>query len=204
MNANAREYGFAEQMILADGLCKTKDVQNILLGYIPGACKAFKAGKENDRSGVDWWVEHNSGKFLGIDCKIRTGDYSVKDKRKDDLALEIWSVVEKQIPGWTLQESKRTDYVLWVWMDTGRWCLVPFLMLSTVFKLFKDEWRLTYQWNRQRTIGNDRDYHSECVFVPRREVWAKIYEIYSGHFGGRLEWPEELVLETPPLQGKLV
>lgn len=145
---------------------------------IPGACKAFSAHEANDRNGTDWWVEHRSGRFLSIDCKVREVDWAATHPREDDLALETWSVVEKRVVGWTRNGNKRSDYILWLWMDTGRWCLVPFPMLCRVMELYWQRWVHYYKTRQQFTKA--RNYHSECVFVPRREVWAKIYSAYAG------------------------
>ena len=38
-----------------------------------------------------------------------------------DIALETWSVIEKLKIGWTRDLNKRSDYVLWFWLDTKRW-----------------------------------------------------------------------------------
>ncbi len=171
------EYGFDAQLALSHGNSASRSVEQILLVNIPGACKTIPAHASNDRNGTDWWIEHESGRFLSVDCKIREHDCA--KYHADDLALETWSVVEKKIPGWTLNEKKRTDYVLWLWLDTGRWCLVPFPMLCKAFQAKHSEWKKKYKTAQQYT--SERNYHSECVFVPRKEVWAEMYRIYSGN-----------------------
>jgi ribose-phosphate pyrophosphokinase len=54
--------------------------------------------------------------------KVRDEDWAFKPGRNaaDDLALETWSVIEKQVIGWTRNQSKMTDYVLWFWRDRRR------------------------------------------------------------------------------------
>ena len=138
---------------------------------IPGSLRAIQALPVNDRQGVDWWVEMESGERIAIDCKVRTLDPLVK-YQKDDLALETWSVMEKRIIGWSLDSKKRTDYVLWIWKTTGRWCIVPFMLLVRAFKNKKDEWAVAFGVAEQSTDGR---YHSQCIFVPRRDLWAEIY-----------------------------
>ena len=174
------EYGFDEQLVFSQGVAENASVEAILLANLPGACQVIPAHQSNDMNGTDWWVETRSGSFLSVDAKIRRTDWSAKGA--DDLALESWSVVEKNVVGWTRNTKKRTDYVLWLWKDTGRWCLVPFQMLCLVFEGNWQEWAQRYKTSRQLTSRDGwRDsYHSECIFVPRREVWAEIYR----HFGG--------------------
>ena len=177
------EYGFEERMTMSSGLSANTDVSRVLLEQIPGAVNATQAASVNDRQGVDWWVELSTARHLGIDAKVREEDWAPKGK--DDLALETWSVVEKNVIGWTRDANKRCDYILWLWKDTGRFCLIPFPMLCRVFELNWSAWAHKYQLNQQYTKRQNGGYHSECVFVPRRDVWAEIYRVFGGN--GRLE-----------------
>jgi hypothetical protein len=174
-------YRFGEQLEMSQGVSENKSIGTILLSNIPGALNTYPAHEANDRNGTDWWVEREMGRWLSVDCKVREEDWSIKRTPKDDLALETWSVVEQNIPGWTRDSKKQTDYVLWLWKDTGRWCLVPFVMLCAVFQENWMDWKKQYQTDRQYTTRhNGASYHSECVFVPRRVVWATIYRRFSG------------------------
>jgi len=174
------EYNFNDRMVMSDGVNQSANIQELLLANIPGACNVHRASNANDRNGVDWWVEHRSGKFLAIDCKVRSKDFGIKNPKNDDLALETWSVIEEKIVGWTAREDKLTDYILWFWMDSGRWCLIPFPLLCNVFLKNSDQWTKEYKVATQKTTGMNSEYHSQCVFVPRRVIWAEIYRNYSG------------------------
>lgn len=170
------EYDFSQQLVMSNGVATNSDVTNILLSSIPGAISIQRATLDDDRSGVDWWVERKCGRPLGVDAKVREKDWTAKGE--DDLALETWSVVERRVQGWTRNHDKKTDYILWLWQDTGRWCLVPFTLLCAVFQTNWERWASQYKCCQQYT--RDRDYHSECVFVPRRVVWSSIYQTFSG------------------------
>lgn len=179
--SGAAQYSFTERMRMSDGVSVTRNVQEILCENIPGATRAERANAQDDRHGTDWWVLHESGKRLSIDYKVREQDWAATHPREDDLALETWSVVEGGKVGWTRDEDKRTDYVLWLWKDTGRWCLVPFPMLCAVFSEKWEEWKAQYKTRPQETPEYG-GYHSECTFVPRVVVWREIYN----HYGGKL------------------
>lgn len=168
-------YSFRDQLVMSDGVAATAAVHEILLDAIPGATGVRRATEQADKSGTDWWVDRINGAPLSIDLKARKEDWV--RYLHDDLALEVWSVVESRKQGWTLDATKRTDYILWLWKDTGRWCLVPFPMLCTVFRERFGEWLEAYGTARQNTEGR---YHSECVFVPRIVVWRAIYERFGG------------------------
>ncbi len=169
---------FSEQLARSHG--SDNAIEAILLANIPGAVAVHKSHKTNDRKGTDFWVELSSGTHLSVDVKVRAEDWSAKEEpdAADDLALETWSVVEQRKIGWTRDETKRTEYVLWYWQDTGRWCLLPFPMLCHVFRQNWQTWSQQYDTHRQftREYGG---YHSECVFVPREAVWDEIYWAYS-------------------------
>lgn len=180
-----RKYEFGDRMAMSQGFAETADVRSILLAEIPGAVNVQAAATENDKQGVDWWVEMSTARHLAIDAKVRESDWASTHPDEDDLALESWSVVEKSVPGWTRDASKRCDYVLWLWKDTKRFCLIPFPMLCRVFSNHWREWCRTYRTARQHTPRESGGYHSECVFVPRREVWAAIYRAYGGDMTAR-------------------
>jgi hypothetical protein len=175
-----REYGFDERLVMSNGHAASTDVRDVLIDCIPGARKVHKSCGDNDRIGVDWWVEMVGGRMLGVDAKVRELDWAANHPDEDDLALETWSVIEQGVVGWTRDESKRCDYVLWLWTDSKRFCLVPFPMLCAAFKARWQDWKKIYKVRQQSTPWNGGAYHSECVFVDRRELWAEIYRQYGG------------------------
>ena len=179
---NQRQFDFGDRLQMSNGVCASVDVGCILLREIPGALTVSKAHETNDRRGVDWWVEQ-SGRHLGVDAKVREEDYARRGH--DDLALETWSVIPGSgcsgAIGWTRDVDKRCDYILWLWVETGRWCLIPFPFLCAVFSANWKSWRGQYKTSRQRTTRDFRSWESECTFVPRRVVWAEIYRRFSGH-----------------------
>lgn len=177
-----REYEFGEQLRMSQGIQGDKDIAAILMKHIPGAVRVKKANDQDDRNGTDYWVYHERGEPYSVDVKFRSEDYAAKPEpfAADDLALETWSVIEKRVIGWTRNQSKMTDYVLWFWKDTGRWCLIPFAMLCAVFEERWEAWSREFRVATQYTQDVGRGWHSECVFVPRRLVWKTIYDRYAG------------------------
>lgn len=166
----------------SDGKAQKLDVRKILIEQIPACIDVKRANEKEDRSGTDWWaIRREPLRPLSVDLKARQTD-PTKDlaKPKDDLALETWSVIpangNQGKVGWTRDEKKSTDYILWLFDSTSRWVLIPFHMLCKIFKLKWEAWRMVYQTNQQ----DSGSWKSECVFVPRREIWAELYK----HFGG--------------------
>lgn len=139
----ANMFDFQACMTMSEGVDAGADVRQIMTKNVSGVLNVFRAHKINDKSGIDWWAEHSSGKMIAIDLKVNRVEWKPHIKSGDKrtcLPLETWSNVERKNVGWTLQPEKKTDYVLWTFQDTGRWCLVPFLMLCRVFRDKKDEW----------------------------------------------------------------
>ncbi len=170
-------YAFSDKLRMSQGYVAQISVDDVLMAHVPGAVRVRVAGKSDDKNGTDYWVDRECGEALSVDVKVREKDW--KPRGCDDLALETWSVLERGRVGWTLDTHKRTDYVLWLWKDTGRWCLIPFPMLCAVFQDNRDEWCGQYKVSRQYTP--DGGYHSECVFVPRLAVWRAIYNRFGGN-----------------------
>jgi hypothetical protein len=175
-----REFVFDQQLLMSQGTAADADLLPLLLACIPGSLNAYKAAPANDRLGVDWWVEMPNARHLAIDVKVRAEDWAARHPEQDDLALETWSVVEANKVGWTRDPAKRCDYVLWLWQDTKRYCLLPFPMLCRVMQEHWQDWSQTYKTATQRTVDSGRTYHSECVFVPRHEIWRRVYNAYGG------------------------
>ena len=176
----AIQYDFFERLQFSQGVNKKKDIRDILLRNILGAVSVSKASLLDDKNGTDYYVSLLSGKKLNIDVKVREKDFSSIRPEWDDLALETWSVVEQNIIGWTRNTNKQTDYILWLWQDTGRWCLIPFMMLCSIYVAYWEQWKRQYKTEQQLTTFNGKTYHSECTFVPRKLIWSKMYEKYSG------------------------
>lgn len=174
------EYWFEDRLKMSSGHATNANVQSVLLSQIPGSVSVAQAATVNDKQGVDWWVEMSTARHLAVDAKVRGNDWAAAHPDEDDLALESWSVVEQQIVGWTRDKNKRCDYILWLWKDTGRFCLIPFPMLCAVFSEHWNDWKQQFKTRQQFTPRSGGGYHSECIFVPRRVIWAEIYKRYSG------------------------
>jgi hypothetical protein len=161
----------------ADGL----DVRGILTRDLPGTIAVEKAEESDDRNGIDYWAVRSNDRPLGVDVKFRRID-PVQEYGKDDLALETYSSVKKGTPGWTRDERKHTDYILWVFGPTGRVVLIPFPLLCGVFQENWREWRGLYGPPRcqQSNGGGGRTWVSEHIYVPRVKVWRGIYDRYGG------------------------
>lgn len=166
-------YDFDERLDYSHGVDDT-GFESVLLGHIPGAVAVAKATNEEDRNGTDWWVQRVGLRALSVDLKRREID-PIIEYNEDDLALETWSVIGSKV-GWTRDPNKNTDIVLWYFDPTGRFVFIPFPMLCHVFSERWQVWKTRYR----TAVQDSKDWKSECVFVPRREIWAELYRVYGG------------------------
>jgi hypothetical protein len=176
-------FSFEERLDFSQGHAPTVEaVFDILMVRIPAFKCIRKAPKTNDRTGVDYIVERYGLCSLQIDLKLREKDWWASHSEQDDLALETFSVIGTQKVGWTRDEKKVSDYILWFWQDTGRFYLLPFPPLCYVFQHYWEEWIKEYRTDRQYTRPENgrRGWYSACVFVPRKVIAQKIADWYEG------------------------
>ena len=175
-------YSFGQKLVASKGIIESCDVNEILKLRLPGCLWAKETDAETDRTGVDWIATLSCGRSVGVDVKMREKDCIAFGN--DDLALETWSVVGSSI-GWTRDKEKACEWVLWVWKDTGRFFLVPFLPLCAVFCMNWQQWKMDYRTRKQKSERGSQRWESECVFVPRDVVVEAITEWYAGNLGGQ-------------------
>ena len=143
-------------------------ITKYLLEYFPYALSVYQSDETADRKGCDYWVEQlawGTNRLLAIDAKVRRIDF-LEANGQDDLCLELWSNYERGKVGWTLKQYAITDYILWYWVNTNRFELIPFKPLRSAFQKHLDSWLLTYKTKKHKTSN----YTSECIFVPRQIV----------------------------------
>lgn len=140
----------------------------IILKEIFGQDKTILENSVNtDDKGIDFYIFSLETK-IKVDVKIRN-----RCSYNKDVALEIWSNIEKQKPGWTLDDTKLTDYIVWIWQDNNYY-FVDFKKLKRIFKKYKEKWMNDYYSPTQCTTNHNYIYHSQCVFVPIREINEKL------------------------------
>lgn len=160
----------------ADGAKLDEMLAVLIQQQFPGATGCYRAGEEDDKRGVDFWVTFGGSMrdSIGVDVKVRNTD-PVEKFGKDDLALEIWSNVEREKVGWTRDRKKITDYVMWYFVPTGRVVLLPFPMLLRAMETHWEKWSERYRVTKQRTRAGDRSWESCVVLVPTVDIFRAFY-----------------------------
>jgi hypothetical protein len=153
-----------------------KVVDSIKLGcheYWPELLNVHKAHVQNDKLGCDYWLEFPNCKQETLDVKVRKSDYSVHPSNPDDrtACLELLSNVDTGKVGWTLDADKRTDWVMFFYIDTGKAFFYNARQLRSAVAANLSYLKLTGKPSVQST-GN---YKSTSLFVSHRELGKVIY-----------------------------
>lgn len=128
------------------------------------------AHTDNDRRGVDYWLEFPHGKLEALDVKVRQVDWSM---RGDDrtACLELISNTRTGKVGWTLDRDKLTDWVMFFYIDTGKAFIYNARQLRSAVMMQLPNLKAS----GKPAIQSTANYQSESLFVSHRELGAAIY-----------------------------
>lgn len=189
MGGERMTYGFQEQLDFSQGAKCESDAETIMSLLHGCASVTSSAGSGND-FGIDYIATLRRGAEVMIDAKTRAAGCSKFWRSEPELAIEIWSVMPggkfqttHGKAGWTLDESKRTDMVLYTFnpLDSPMAYLIPFHSLRMASVRNIGHWRKSYKVDIQETIDGYRGWQSQAVFVPASVVIRAMEETYSGN-----------------------
>ena len=161
------EYAFKERLDWSKGNAGANDAETIMT-LLSGCALVEAASKELDKKGIDFVATLRRGATVNIDVKRREKGVSRYWKGEPELTLEQWSVCPSEthtgVVGWTLDERKQTDYVLYVFdkSDCELAFLLPFQLLRMAFRRNNKTWRDHFRVGRCST---ENRYETESVFV---------------------------------------
>lgn len=138
-------------------------IDEILAGLFPDLLSVRKCVSDReDILGSDVIVHQRYNHRKKVDLKFRSSD--TLNWGHDDLAIEIWSVYEKRIPGYY---GKETDYIVWIFKDTLRAVAVPFPAFRHRVAQKRQLLLKTLPLHEQTTINRYGQKHTSYhVFAP--------------------------------------
>lgn len=188
-------YDFAERLQFSEGIGLTDEILRHIKQHIPAATGYRRAKTNEDRHGTDYWVDRKHGlPPVSIDLKSREF-CPIQKFGSDDACIETTSVYRgpsakvfrddlREIPGWTLDDRKRTDLIVYTWphdpdmfgaAQMRYWIIYfPFLCAAAL-----KNWR---DWSRlygERSAQN-RGYLTLSTYPPRAVIAKAIKEFTSG------------------------
>lgn len=171
---------------MSQGARKATDELTIM-ALLDGCVTVTSSTTELDKMGVDYIATLRGGADVYIDAKTRDKGCSRFWKNGEpELAIELWSVMPggkfnmprgRAKAGWTIDEAKITDLVLYTFSnsDCKTAFLFPFQSLRMASRRMIKHWMQRFKVDIQ-TSGN---WQSQAVFVPASEVMMAIQNTFS-------------------------
>lgn len=157
---------FARRMAYADRPEIMERVVEILVRDL-GASRVERAGRVDDLRGVDYWAYLSTGRPQGVDLKARRREWG-------DLYLELVSRDDDEAPGWTVDQKKITDYVLFLWPQT--YLLLPFPQLRATVRRNEAAYRERYGTSWASSEGRSgRRWRTENLALPAGLVFRDMF-----------------------------
>jgi len=145
----SKVHEFTDLMKFSEGVDTESGILDHILDSIPGASRIVRATKEEDKNGTDYWIhrEHRLPS-VSVDVKHRTV-CPIEKWGSNDACIETCSVYKngkREKIGWTLDETKRTDLVVYTWPASNgrRYWIAPFPLLCKAAQQNWKEWRREY------------------------------------------------------------
>lgn len=190
---NSIVHDFAERKAWSNDLGCEKAWVAFYLSIWPEMISCVRIDKDCEwqRHGVDRMVILPNGKTVLVDEKKRDKNKTT-GKVYDDFALEEYSNLERKTCGWTLDASKRCDYIAYAIIPLGKAYLLPYELL-----------RITCTWNllawKERFprygLAPNPGYHTRNWFIPWDVLFeAMRFQMRRKFDGNKLELPTATVL----------
>lgn len=196
MGGKRMTYDFQERLAMSQGARKSTD-ESTIMALLDGCVTVTSSTAELDKKGVDYIATLRGGADVYIDAKTREEGCSKYWKNGEpELAIELWSVMpggkfnmprERSKAGWTIDEAKITDMVLYTFStsDCPTAFLFPFQSLRIAARRMLKHWMQRFKVDIQ-TSGN---WQSQAVFVPASEVMIAIETTFSATIANQPEEP---------------
>jgi hypothetical protein len=188
-------YDFIERLEFSEGIELTETMLQHIFHSIPGAERIQKAKDHEDDHGTDYWVYRKYNlPPISIDMKNRE-ICPIELGWGDDVCIETtsqyygpkdgkWVDSKRSKPGWTLDEKKRTDLVVYTWphhkdlfeVEYVRFWILYFPHLCAASQRHWREWIKRYG---EKPTPN-RTYITLNTYVPRKVVAEAIRELTTG------------------------
>lgn len=168
---------FHDDLVRSQVAARQIDLETAFRATIPGYTGHRFATAAEDRRGTDVWVMREGRRDLSIDMKIRNVD-PLERYGTDDLAIELFSVIDDARPGWSIDATKETDYVYW-FFPGGRYVMAPFAALCMACRQHRVEWLMKYPAIEAVTRAHG-NFRSQCLLVPTNVVMRALGDVSLG------------------------
>lgn len=174
-------HDFHERLNFSEGVELNQNILRHIYEMIPGAIDLERADKRDDKNGTDYWIRREHGlPNVSIDMKNREF-CPIERFNRDDACIETCSVFqngERRKIGWSLDESKRTDLIVYTWPNPKgrRFWIVWFPLLCQAARLNWEEWKKKFP---ERPAPND-GYQTLSIYPLRKVITESMREMMVG------------------------
>lgn len=184
-------YSFATQLGISKGARLASDKETIY-SMLDGCVSVVEASTELDLKGVDYIATLRGGAQVYVDAKMRAVGCSRfwrGNPVEPEVAIEKWSVMPggkfntsraASKAGWTLDENKVTDMILYVFdkSDCGTAYFIPFQSLRMAARRNIESWMYRYKVDIQESARHRMQWQSQAVFVPISTVISAVNDTF--------------------------
>lgn len=130
--------------------------EGILRAKIEARRFAWTNGRDKDNhDGIDVWCWLPNDRQIGVDVKVN---------RWGEVRVEYVSRWDEGVPGWTVDDRKRSDYILNLW--PGHFWLIDFPSLKAVAKANQERYAKFYATREARSEGESSGSTWTTRFIP--------------------------------------
>jgi len=185
INQSPNTHDFKEKM--EESHKQDTKIQEFLKNYFIN-CESVTISRKlsEERKGIDFSVHLKTGKRIKIDLKHREKGASKYWQNGPEIALEIWSIKpnsyyyytneepERQQIGWSLDDSKETDFILYTFDDIEEKYMISFELLKNALKKNGKSWIKNYKYVEQTTHSGMNTWKSSVLFLPVKVLLSAI------------------------------
>lgn len=179
---------FEERLAFSEGVI-SECLMDRIVSALPTSTGYEKATLADDRSGTDYWLHRKDGlRSLSVDLKNR-GFCPIEKFGSDDACIETtsvyqgpagnsWSDKHRRKVGWTIDENKQTDYVVYTWPEgtARRYWIVPYPFLQAASIRWWRQWAIDYG---EKPAVNET-YLTLSVYPPRQVIAKAMRSLMVG------------------------
>lgn len=155
----------------------------IIRKIFPDCKKIIVTGIEVDDLGIDYTAVLENGRQVRVDIKKRSKGCSKFWRQGPELQIEIWSNVEYRHVGWSVDDTKKTDLIIYVFdrFDYDRFYVFDARLLRKTIMIYGREWYKKYKSAYQYNKADGKSWRSQCMFVPAGVVVSAMQELKQMH-----------------------
>jgi hypothetical protein len=155
------------------------------------------------RQGIDRILHLKNGAVYRVDEKKRRRSKKT-GKLYNDLLLELYSDLDRQTPGWTIDEQKVCDFVAYALPPELQQCFfLPFPLLRMAFARHLESWRKQFGVRDVPNDFNGRQWVTRNIPVKWSVVRRALCEQMNRKYGGDLRLPQPKVIKEETDSGQL-